>query len=327
MSNLKDLCSVLITCYQRELYIQETVASVFNQTYRPIECIVINDGSTDNSLKVIERLSKQYGSDEDFKFIYTSTDNNGACSARNLAFSLSKGVYVQNLDSDDLLHPDKLSLQIKALTEHKECSAAWNPLFRFNDGEEDVVKTKVNREFSIRPLTSNAFLPQFLPAAALHRRSVLERAGDWTENLKRWQDLEYQVRLTSIMNYYIEFSSPLYFFRQHDNGRINDLFKQKQGVAYGIEALLSLEYYLTNKQKDDANVNKTVREMYLSLFNTAILNELNIESQQTLNYALNWSTSSRVNLKIKTLLLALKVLKPKTVKSLLLKTKYLSNAS
>ena len=314
----QDLCSVIMTCYQREKYIEKSVMSVFNQSYRPIECIVINDGSTDKSLDILKKLEKLFLDKNDFELKVVSTENKGACAARNLGFSLSNGVYIQNFDSDDILHPIKLELQVKALILNPDCDSAWNPLDRFEDHEEDNIIQEIKTTFEVKQSEENPFIPQFMPSAGLHRREVFEKAGLWTETLKRWQDFEYQVRIMSNVKKYVQFDDAMYFFRQHNSGRINDLFKSTQGVKAGFVSMQSLEYYLLPNHKSLEIVRKTLRDSYASLFKTAISNNLVSESILALNYGLDWSSSLNYKVKMNILIYLIKFM-PLSITKLILK--------
>ena len=319
------LCSVLITCYQREKYVKASVESVFNQTYRPIECIVIDDGSTDDSLKILKELELKFNEDKSFDYKIVSTQNRGANAARNTGFELSKGEYIQYLDSDDILHPNKLELQALGLNKYKECDSAWNPQYFFKNNGALSFEAKESISFLIEKKCENPFIPQFMPGRALHRRHVFEKSGEWTETLKRWQDLEYQVRMMNVIDHYLEFDRPLYFFRQHDHGRINDMFKEKKGINYGFHSLESVQKYLSPFQKKQDTIKKTMRDMYLSLFNTALVNSLKKESIMSLEYALKWSGSKAFSIKANFLITILKLSSIKFSQFILSKTKYFFN--
>lgn len=104
------LVSVLIPLYNAEKYFDECIQSVIGQTYKNIEVIIVNDGSTDNSLNIANMYAKKY------VFIKViDQENKGAASARNKAFSFSSGEYIQYLDADDILQPDKIVTQIQQL--------------------------------------------------------------------------------------------------------------------------------------------------------------------------------------------------------------------
>ena len=98
--------SILIPLYNSEKYIAETIESALNQTYTNIEIIVVDDGSSDNSLNIASKF------ESDIVRVF-SKENKGASSARNSAFQHAKGDLIQYLDADDLLDPDKIKLQVQ----------------------------------------------------------------------------------------------------------------------------------------------------------------------------------------------------------------------
>src|SRR5690242_7347043 len=99
--------SAVIPCYNAERWIGEAIQSCLNQTYSPIEVVVIDDGSTDHSLAVI----KSFG----HKIKWETGPNRGGNHARNRGFTLSVGKYVQFLDADDYLLPQKIERQLTML--------------------------------------------------------------------------------------------------------------------------------------------------------------------------------------------------------------------
>jgi len=106
--NSKPLVSILISSYNHEQFIGEAIDSCLNQTYSPIEVIVVDDGSTDNSQEVIEN----YGD----KLIPIFKDNGGVASTRNVGFPICKGEYICLLDSDDYFMTDKVERMVKVVT-------------------------------------------------------------------------------------------------------------------------------------------------------------------------------------------------------------------
>jgi hypothetical protein len=102
------LVTTIIPCYNQGQFLQETLESVYHQTYTDWECIIVNDGSYDSTEEIALDWCKK-----DTRFIYFKKENGGLSSARNAGLQLSKGVYIQFLDSDDLLAPDKLFFSVK----------------------------------------------------------------------------------------------------------------------------------------------------------------------------------------------------------------------
>lgn len=102
--------SIIVPCYNQAQYLDEALQSVLDQTYQNWECIIVNDGSPDNT----EAIAKQW-SKKDSRFVYLKKDNGGLSSARNVGLEASKGVYVQFLDSDDWIAATKLELSLQQL--------------------------------------------------------------------------------------------------------------------------------------------------------------------------------------------------------------------
>lgn len=111
---MKSLVSVIIPCYNQDQFLAETLQSVFDQTYSNWECIIVNDGSTDNSESIILDWVQR-----DKRFQYCKTKNSGVSAARNYGLRIAQGEYVQFLDADDLLTADKLALSLDAVQKYK----------------------------------------------------------------------------------------------------------------------------------------------------------------------------------------------------------------
>ena len=105
-----SLVSIIIPCYNQVKYLDESLQSVLNQTYANWECILVNDGSTDNT----EKISKTWA-EKDSRFQYFYKENGGVSSARNFGLDKAKGYYIQFLDADDLLDKNKLELSLNQL--------------------------------------------------------------------------------------------------------------------------------------------------------------------------------------------------------------------
>lgn len=107
----KKLVSVIIPAYNRGATIERAIESVLSQTYSNIECIIVDDCSTDNTVDVV---NKTYHNDERVK-CYKLDQNSGACVARNRGVEIARGDYVAFLDSDDRFRPEKIEKQVDAL--------------------------------------------------------------------------------------------------------------------------------------------------------------------------------------------------------------------
>jgi len=175
------LVSVIIPCYNAERWIDEAIQSALNQTYSPVEVIVVDDGSSDGSWKKIQ----EFGS----RVIAETGPNRGGSAARNRGFVLSRGDYIQFLDADDYLLPKKIPRQVAFL----EASGAdvvygdWRHEHFLPDGSSQLEEIAVSgaQEDVLGALLSGWWVA---PAALLFRRHVLEKTGGWDESLAAAQD-------------------------------------------------------------------------------------------------------------------------------------------
>ncbi|WP_316851311.1 glycosyltransferase family 2 protein [Pedobacter agri] len=182
MAISKKLVSIIIPAFNAGQTIVETLDSVFSQTYTSLEVIVVNDGSTDNTLAVLECYSNPIN--------ILSTENKGVSHARSLGFKHSKGDYIQYLDADDLLMPEKIEIQLRALVDQYSDVAYgdWQK-FKVENNQVTIAET-IERE--IEGDLEIALFTYFWcpPAALLYSRQLCGRLK-WNENLPVIQDARY----------------------------------------------------------------------------------------------------------------------------------------
>ena len=118
------MISIIIPVYNTEKYIFETINSVINQSYQDWELIIIDDGSTDNSAEIIQKLCKQ-----DNRIQYYHQENSGVSVARNNGLEKSKGKYIALLDADDLWEMENLSQKIEVLEKHQDVSWVFSNMY------------------------------------------------------------------------------------------------------------------------------------------------------------------------------------------------------
>lgn len=188
------LVSIIIPCYNAELFLSATLESVLTQTHKNWECIIIDDNSSDNSRQIAQNFCNIYPE----KFHLLTNPRKGACAARNEGLRVAKGEFIQFLDADDLLSPRKLELQIAHASSRrvKVVFGGWNfystqrgntpnshyPLF--NDFETPL-------ELLLTMWEKGLFLQT---ACYLTHKSLLENIK-WNESLERNQDGEFFARV------------------------------------------------------------------------------------------------------------------------------------
>jgi len=145
---MNKLVSVIVPCYNQAQYLADSLGSILAQTHPNWECIIVNDGSSDDTEAVArEWLLK------DTRFKYIRKDNGGLSSARNAGLRVIRGGYLQFLDADDIIHPDKFALQINALANTKENALSISSYF--SSTEMDLTHPYPSRFLSPRFKTSN----------------------------------------------------------------------------------------------------------------------------------------------------------------------------
>jgi glycosyltransferase involved in cell wall biosynthesis len=122
--------SIIVPCYNQAQFLDEALQSVLDQTYQDWECIIVNDGSPDNT----EELAKKWV-EKDNRFVYLKKENGGLSSARNTGLEAAKGEYIQFLDSDDCIEKTKLELSLQQLnvTKDKDVKVAISNFRMFID--------------------------------------------------------------------------------------------------------------------------------------------------------------------------------------------------
>lgn len=187
------LVSILIPSYHAAPWLAGTIESALAQTHAPLEIIVVDDGSRDNSLAIARRYEAR-----GVKVVAQA--NRGAAAARNAALALAHGDFIQFLDADDLLAPDKISRQLDRLAREPAgtvASAAW-ARFHANPVEAKFTPEPAWRDFApaVDFLTLHYNEGWMMPPIAwLTPRAVIERAGPWNERLSLNDDGEYFCRV------------------------------------------------------------------------------------------------------------------------------------
>ena len=214
---LAGLVSVIIPVHNRPAMLREAVASVLGQTYRPIEVVIVDDGSTDETPEVADQLAAANPSE--FRVIHQ--ENRGPGPAREAGRQSARGAFIQYLDSDDLLRPTKLAAQVQALRDCPDCGVAYGKTRYYGITEEP-------RDESLKRTGEqiDRMFPAFLASrwwstsTPLYRRSLTDAAGCWA-NLVNEEDWEYDCRIASMgvkLAFVDEFVSDT---RDHSADRLN----------------------------------------------------------------------------------------------------------
>jgi glycosyltransferase involved in cell wall biosynthesis len=204
--------SILIPLYNAEKYVGACIDSILNQSYPNIEIIIVDDGSTDNSLELVKTYTSE-------KVKIHTQANQGGCSARNKAFELSTGDYIVFFDADDLLYKDKISNQMALVAQFGDAyiySSQWIPF----TGKEPTTfppKSVIDKDFDspVDWLTTSWLNRSGQTAIWLTPRKLIEKAGKWDETLKVNQDGDFFCRVLLTAKG-VKFADEAYLFYRRD---------------------------------------------------------------------------------------------------------------
>lgn len=238
----KPLVSVVIPAYNHEKYVAECLHSVINQTYKNIEIIVIDDGSTDNTADVIEQIVAS--SNRDIRFVKKS--NEGLIKTLNQSIVLVKGEYVAFLASDDVWLKDKLEKQVAAMADHPDCAFSYTDCyFAYKDHLTDVryssYKKHLNRMVKGKPFPFfNILIKENLviTTTVLMRTQFLRKAGLFDDQLV-FEDYDMWLRLAKLGTT-VYLNEPLAYYRLHDT----NFSKQNGKMIKGSKQTLSKHFAL-----------------------------------------------------------------------------------
>lgn len=253
--------SILIPMYNAQRYLSKTLESIFNQTYKNIEVIIVDDGSSDQSLKIAKRYEQT-----NLKVLFQR--NAGACIARNRAFEESTGEYIQYLDADDLLSHNKIEDQIQLLNNSDAGAMASCSWFRFT--HEDHLKT----HFKKRLIDKDYFSPiEWLidswegkgmsqTSCWLTPRYLIEKAGNWDARLLMNQDGEFFSRVLLNAKQIRYSSIAKVFYRVGNLASITGKITNEKCHSQLLSYRLYEEHILQNE--DSARVRHALMRNYLA---------------------------------------------------------------
>jgi len=215
------LVSTIIPVYNRPALLKECVESVLAQTYRPIEIIIVDDGSTDETADVAEQL--EASNPESIATIHQQNAGPGA--SREAGRVVANGEFIQYLDSDDVLLSGKFQCQVESLNNNPDCQVVYGKTrFRFRDGQIAEGPWKRTGE------RIETMFPSFLQSRwwstpnPIYRASVCNEAGPWT-SLRQEEDWEYDCRIaaTGVKLCYV--GKYVCEVRDHDQGRLSQCWE------------------------------------------------------------------------------------------------------
>ena len=213
--------SIIVPCYNQEKYIGECLDSVLAQSFENWECIVVNDGSTDNSLNIIKEYTKK--SD---KIKLLNQKNSRLVTARNNGIKTSSGKYIYPLDGDDKIAPDCLAKLYEAMEQQK-----GDVIFSLVDFFGNM-----NGRFELElPTKQNMIFNNKVVCSALYKKTDFEKYGGYDINMNRGlEDWEFWLNFVEDNKVFYRIDEVLFYYRRTDGSFITRIDKktQKQLKSY-----------------------------------------------------------------------------------------------
>jgi glycosyltransferase involved in cell wall biosynthesis/2-polyprenyl-3-methyl-5-hydroxy-6-metoxy-1,4-benzoquinol methylase len=204
--NGKPKVSVIMSVYNGEKYLREAIESILNQTFTDFEFVIVNDGSTDNSLEIL----KSY--DDERIRVINNEKNIGLTKSLNKALKVARGEYIARQDADDVSLPDRFEEQMKYFERYPEVALLGTSIYLIDENGKIVGKRIVLAKPSIKDLFKGN---QFNHGSVMFKKEVINQLGGYNELIRYSQDYELWLRIAKhceVRN----LTQLLYNFRSHD---------------------------------------------------------------------------------------------------------------
>ncbi|MDD7885185.1 glycosyltransferase family A protein [Flavivirga sp. 57AJ16] len=220
MSNM-PLVAIIVPCYNQASFLSESLRSVYNQTFKNWECIIVNDGSLDNTEETASAWVQK-----DARFKYVLKTNGGLSSARNKGIGLSSAKYIFPFDADDKLHETYLEKAVNILEKNNNIEVLSSKVQFF--GVKDDIYQLPDYTFETL-LLKNCFI-----ACSIFKRASYIKVGGYDENLKSFEDWDFWI---SILKYGGEahvIDEVLYYYRKHKANSLSNRFYTDGEFYYSL---------------------------------------------------------------------------------------------
>ena len=230
---MSKLVSIIVPCYNHAHFLDEALQSVLNQTHNKWECIIVNDGSPDNTKVVSAKWTKK-----DRRFRYVEKENGGLSSARNVGVKISKGDYILPLDADDIIHKSFLKKMVHELNNNSKL-AIVTPYSKFFTGNI----SNVIHELKPQGSTYHAMLfENNIIATSLYRKQCWEEVGGYDEQMKKgFEDWEFWIAILKQGWQFKVVEEFLFFYRKQEKSMLTETLEHHR---------ISNMEYVFNKHKE-----------------------------------------------------------------------------
>ena len=287
------MISIIIPTYNRSHLIEQTLLSIEAQIYIDWECIIVDDGSTAetiNHIKTLIKTEKRFSFHERPKHI-----SKGPSACRNYAFALTKGTYIQFFDSDDIMHPNHLKLKVEAIKNNdlvvcklKEFSGEFKG-FEFYEPSKAILKP----ETSFEAFVTGEF--PMMMVAPLWRKTVLQNYMPILEDLHILEDHELYARALFETKHIAIVNEDLIYYRVGASSSTNNFYNN---VDYGLESYFKAKKTVL-KLSNSPKIKLAILKMTLGFFRQALAERNFNAANKCLNFIKRQQLCYNFDLKLK----------------------------
>ena len=251
-----------MSVYNGEQHLRESMESIFNQTFTDFEFIIVNDGSTDASLEIIESY------DDSRIRIMNNEENIGLTKSLNKAIKKARGKYIARQDADDISLPNRLELQLEYLEKHPDVALLGTGIYVIDEKGDKIEKRIMHPNPKKSLLKGN----RFIHGSVMFRKSVIDELGAYNETLRYSQDYELWLRLSK--KYDVRnLTAPLYKLRMHRGSILSKKVEEQQMYAVLAQKLAMneiKEQTLLDLQDDPSIFYQTLNRSDKIVFHKAV---------------------------------------------------------
>ena len=205
------IISVIVPCYNQSRYLSEALESVWMQTYENWECIIVDDGSPDDTADIALNFCLK-----DKRFKYLKKENGGLSSARNAGIKEASGNLILPLDADDRIHKDYLCFAIEAFNRNKTLDLIYCKAAYFGEKTGEWILEPYSYE---QLLTHNCIF-----CSAIFKKEDFTKANGYSENLKcGWEDWDLWLRMLNSTSKVLQLPETLFFYRIKEQSMVKQL--------------------------------------------------------------------------------------------------------
>ncbi|WP_160135877.1 glycosyltransferase family 2 protein [Chryseobacterium sp. c4a] len=228
---MNEIVSIIVPCYNQEKYLAETLDSVMAQTSDAWECIIVNDGSTDNSEAIIDVYC-----DKDVRFVKLNQENQGLAASRNNGIREAKGKYILPLDGDDKIGTQYIELAKKEFEKNPKLALVYCKAEFFDAKNEPWELRKYDYEALL-------FANHIFCSAIFKKEDYLKTSGYDTQMKFGYEDWEFWIQLLKKEDAVVQLDSVQFFYRQRESSMLKSLQESKAKQN-------QMEGYIFNKHRD-----------------------------------------------------------------------------